>query len=663
LAQIAPSENIKINWLNLTFSPEFEVVFQKNYAQNSLKQVRIALVLGLVVYACFGLLDYWLVPNAKYKLWFIRFAVVCPYLFILYLLSFTGFFREYLQLFVASAVLVGGLGITAMIVIAPYPASHSYYAGLILVFIYGYTFFRLRFIWATVIGWTVVLFYEIAAVGLSNTPLPILINNNFFFLTANVFGMFACYFIEYYLRKDFINAQLLEIEKRKVDQINEELENRVEERTAQLMHINEELVQEIAERKKSEKERRYLESQLRKSQKMEAIGTLAGGVAHDLNNILSGIVTYPELLLLKIPNDSFMRNALLTIKEAGQRAAAIVQDLLTLARSGVAVSEVVNLNEIIKEYLCSLEYQKLMDYHPNVEIQTELAEDLFNTFGSPIHISKTLMNLVSNAAEAMPSGGEILISTENLSLERPHKGYETVREGDYVAFTISDQGSGILQNDIERIFEPFYTNKKMGKSGTGLGMAVVWGTVKDHNGYIDVKTELHQGSSFKLYFPVTRKKRQKRKPNIALEQIKGNGESILVVDDIKEQREVATEILEKLGYRVESVSSGEEAVTYMKRKSADLLLLDMIMEPGIDGLETYKRILTEHPNQRAIIVSGFASVERIRQAEEIGIRQYVKKPYTMENIAQKVKLVLGELNAHSNIYLKRKASKSQTKFF
>jgi signal transduction histidine kinase/ActR/RegA family two-component response regulator len=565
-----------------------------------------------------------------------------------------------MQLFVGSAVLVGGFGITAMIVTAPYPASHSYYAGLILVFIYGYTFFRLRFVWATAIGWTIVVFYEIAAVGLSDTPLPILINNNFFFLTANVFGMFACYFIEYYLRKDFINNQLLEIEKGKVVQINAELENRVEERTAQLMQINEALVQEIAERKKSEKERRYLESQLRKSQKMEAIGTLAGGVAHDLNNILSGIVTYPELLLHKLPQDSLMRNALITIMEAGQRAAAIVQDLLTLARSGVAVADVVSLNEIIQEYLSSLEYQKLIDHHPEVKILTELDEDSFNIYGSPIHISKTLMNLVSNAAEAMPGGGRIRISTENMMLETSYNGYETIKEGSYVVLTVSDEGTGIAPEDIERIFEPFYTKKKMGKSGTGLGMAVVWGTVKDHNGYIDVATELQKGTTFKIYFPVTRKARALRQPKIALEDIKGHGESILVVDDTKEQREVASEILEKLGYRVESVASGEEAVSYMKEKSADLLLLDMIMDPGIDGLETYKRILRRHPNQRAIIVSGFASLERIRQAEEVGIRQYIKKPYTMESIAQTVKSVLSDPTMSSNIYLKRGQLGAQT---
>jgi signal transduction histidine kinase/ActR/RegA family two-component response regulator len=565
-----------------------------------------------------------------------------------------------MQLFVGSAVLVGGFGITAMIVIAPYPASHSYYAGLILVFIYGYTFFRLRFVWATVIGWTVVIVYEIAAVGFSDTPLPILINNNFFFLTANVFGMFACYFIEYYLRKDFMNAQLLEIEKGKVVQINAELENRVEERTAQLMQTNEELIQEIAERKKSEKERRYLESQLRKSQKMEAIGTLAGGVAHDLNNILSGIVTYPELLLHKLPQDSLMRNALITIMEAGQRAAAIVQDLLTLARSGVAVAEVVSLNEIIQDYLSSLEYQKLIDHHPDVKILTELDEDSSNIYGSPIHISKTLMNLVSNAAEAMPAGGQIRIATENMMLEALYNGYETIKEGSYVVLTVSDEGTGIAPEDIERIFEPFYTKKKMGKSGTGLGMAVVWGAVKDHNGYIDVATELQKGTTFKIYFPVTRKSRALRQPKMSLDDIKGRGESILVVDDTKEQREVASEILEKLGYRVESVASGEEAVSYMKEKSADLLLLDMIMDPGIDGLETYKRILMQHPNQRAIIVSGFASLERIRQAEEVGIRQYIRKPYTMESIAQTVKSVLSDPTMSSNMYLKRGQLGAQT---
>jgi len=387
-------------------------------------------------------------------------------------------------------------------------------------------------------------------------------------------------------------------------------------------------------------EQKKLEAQLQRAQKMEAIGTLAGGVAHDLNNILSGLVSYPELLLMEIPQDSPLKRPILTIQNSGEKAAAIVQDLLTLARRGVATTEVVNLNHVITEYLSSPEYEKLALYHPNVRIRTTLEEDLLPILGSPVHLSKTIMNLVSNAAEAMIDGGMMSISTENRYIDRPLKGYDHVEEGDYVTLTVSDKGVGIPQNDIEKIFEPFYTKKVMGRSGTGLGMAVVWGTVKDHKGYIDVKSSEGKGTTFTLYFPITRKKLAKHEIGLSIDEYRGKGESVLVVDDIEEQRVIANELLSKLGYSTKSVSSGLEAVEYVRKNSVDLLVLDMIMDPGIDGLETYKRIVKLHPHQKAIIVSGFSETKRVKEAQKLGAGSYVKKPYTLDKLGTSVKAEL-----------------------
>jgi len=389
---------------------------------------------------------------------------------------------------------------------------------------------------------------------------------------------------------------------------------------------------DITALKAAEKKRRELEMRLQRARKMEAIGTLAGGVAHDLNNILAGLVSYPELLLMQIPKDSKLRKPISTIQRAGEKAAGIVQDLLTLARRGVTTSEVLNLNQIISDYLRSPEFDALRSHHPQVEVEVELEEELLNILGSPVHISKTIMNLVSNAAEAMPEGGKITISTQNISLDRPLNGFAHVKEGDYAVLTVADTGVGIEQGDLERIFEPFYTKKKMGRSGTGLGMAVVWGTVKDHHGSIDVKSDVGQGTTFTLYFPVTRKEYAGKAAKPAWEDYKGRGESILVVDDAPEQREVAQGILEELGYRVTCVSSGEEAVEFMKSHSVDLLLLDMIMNPGMDGLETYKKILELHPGQKAVIASGYSESERVKEAQELGAGAYVKKPYLIEKI-------------------------------
>jgi PAS domain S-box-containing protein len=394
---------------------------------------------------------------------------------------------------------------------------------------------------------------------------------------------------------------------------------------------------DVTELKRADQDRKELQAQLQRAQKMEAIGTLAGGVAHDLNNILSGIVSYPELLLMDLPQNSPLRKPILTIQKSGEKAAAIVQDLLTLARRGVAATEVVNVNSIVMEYLLSPEHAKLEMNHPNVSVERHLDPNLLNILGSPVHLSKTIMNLVSNAAESMLDGGKIVITTENRHEDRPKNGFDDIEAGDYATLTVVDTGIGISQEDLERIFEPFYTKKSMGRSGTGLGMAVVWGTVKDHRGYIDIQSKEGEGTSITLYFPVTRKEFKKEVDLISLESLRGHGESILIVDDVKEQREIASEILEKLGYAVMAVASGEEAVNYMQDSPTDLMVLDMIMDPGIDGLETYQRVLKINPNQKAIIASGYSESSRVKETQRLGAGTYVKKPYLMEIIGRAIR--------------------------
>ncbi len=384
-------------------------------------------------------------------------------------------------------------------------------------------------------------------------------------------------------------------------------------------------------------EKKKLEARLRRAQKMEAIGTLAGGVAHDLNNVLSAQVSYPDLILMDLPEDSPLRKPILTIQKSGQKAAAIVQDLLTLARRGVVATEVTNLNQIINSYLESPECENLKEFHPDAKIESDLETHVLNIMGSPVHLSKTVMNMVNNAAEAMPDGGNIFISTQSKYIDKPIRGYDDVKEGDYVILTVSDSGTGISPGDLDRIFEPFYTKKVMGRSGTGLGMAVVWGTVKDHKGYIDVQSTEGKGTSFTIYFPVTRKKINEKETSLSIKKYMGNGESILVVDDVEEQREIAFRILTKLGFAVTSVSSGEKAIDYIKDNPTDLLVLDMIMDPGIDGLETYIRILELQPGQKAIIASGFSETGRVKEAQRLGAGIYIKKPYTLEKIGLAVR--------------------------
>ncbi len=416
--------------------------------------------------------------------------------------------------------------------------------------------------------------------------------------------------------------------------------NQITKMFLQEKEIGYELKKEIETRIKTEKENRDLLTKLHHSQKMEAIGTLAGGVAHDLNNVLSAQVGYPELLLMDLPKDSPLIEPILNIQESGVKAAAIVQDLLTMARRGVVTTEVININQIIKNFIKSPECKKMQSFHPDVTISTSLDKQLPNIIGSEIHLFNSIMNLVNNAAEAMPAGGKIKITTQNKHIASPIEGYNTFKKGEYVVIKISDTGTGIEQEDINKIFEPFYTKKKMGRSGTGLGMAVVWGTIKDHKGHINTQSKKNHGTTFTIYLPSTIAHERVRAKALPIDEYLGNKESILVVDDEKKQCQLAVDILTKLNYSVSSVNSGEQAVEYMKNNKPDLLILDMIMGPGIDGCETYKQILEIRPEQKSIIASGFSETDRVKQAQIFGAGEYIKKPYTIEQIGLAVKNAL-----------------------
>jgi PAS domain S-box-containing protein len=390
-------------------------------------------------------------------------------------------------------------------------------------------------------------------------------------------------------------------------------------------------------KRQMEIEQHNLRQKVTRGERMETLAMLAGGVAHDLNNILSGIVSYPELLLLDLSKEDRFYRPLKTIHKSGLKAAAIVQDLLTLTRRGVVVTAVVNLHDIIEEYLASPEFDNLHSFYPAIKIATDISPDLMNIQGSQLHLSKSLMNLVTNAAEAMPQGGTIEVKAENRYIDVPIEGYENIVEGEYVVLTVADTGQGISEEDIGKIFEPFYTKKIMGRSGTGLGMSVVWGAVKDHNGYIEVASREGEGTTFTLYFPASRKSISEQIADLDIDEVMGECEKILVVDDVPEQRIIAASMLEKLNYCVTSVASGEEAVAAVQQSVFDLLLIDMIMEPGMDGLDTYRATLKVRPSQKAIIASGFSETNRIRQMMALGAGAYIKKPYSMRLLAITVK--------------------------
>lgn len=427
-----------------------------------------------------------------------------------------------------------------------------------------------------------------------------------------------------------------------LEHMNQHLENMVEKRSQELVQSSEQLMRETASRKRADAEKMELAEKLDRSKKMETLGMLAGRVAHGLNNILTGIVTYPELILLGLPGDSPMRGPIQLMRDSGLKAAAIVEDLLILASQDMPGISLVNVNkDVVLEFLESQECLRLKNTGAAIRVKTELDPDLHPVKGSLTHLRKTLTNLFINAVEAQPEGGRITITTKNRFVGSPLPGYDTIRKGSYVVLKISDNGFGILQEDIRKIFEPFFTKKNFQRAGTGLGMTVVWRTVHDHQGYITVQSEVGKGTCFEIYFPSAGKAAGKETGELPpVRDLMGSGETILVVDDIEQQRKIASEILKSLNYLVVTAASGEEAVAYLKSSSADLVLLDMIMDPGMDGLETYRRIIHDQPGQKAVIASGYAENIRVEEAIRLGVGKYIRKPYSIKNLGEVIKQVL-----------------------
>lgn len=415
----------------------------------------------------------------------------------------------------------------------------------------------------------------------------------------------------------------------------------LQELSKDLMVLSDTHLENLAARNHAQNEKETLQKQLEQTNKMEAIGLMAGGVAHDLNNILSGIVGYPELLLMQLPEDSPLRESITEIQKSGQRAAAVVSDLLTIARGVATKKEPCDLNALITEYLDSPEGKKLQSFHPTVQFLTDFQAEPAMIDCSPIHIKKSIMNLLTNGAESIADSGQLLIHTSRESITGKIFPGQDLAPGDYILIRITDTGSGIGSRDLEHIFDPFYTKKVMGRSGTGIGLTVVWNTIQDHHGGIEVKSS-QEGSCFSLYFPISQEIAITPKIDDSPEHIKGYGQHILVVDDEFQQRDIAQQILSSLGYQVETAASGEEAISYMKEKSADLLVLDMLMTPGINGRQAYEEIVKIHPAQRAVIASGYANDHEVQEAFKLGARGFLKKPYTMAELGLAVKSALME---------------------
>ena len=632
-------ESFSVNYLTLTFKGElssYEKGYQDDYFIKSLIPFRFSLVLSMIFYGAFAFLDTVAVPELKGVFWFIRFGIVFPVLVGVFIFSYSKLFKKVMQFVISCIMFITGFGIIIMIIYAAKVQNYSYYAGLILIFIFGYTFIRARFIYALIAGWSIVFSYEVSAIWLSHTPVTILVNNNYFFISANIIGMFISYFLELSTRKEYYMRMLLEQEKENVKTANDALEKRVEERTEQLSNANQDLKKEIEIRQKFERERAELEKQLFQLQKMETIGTLAGGIAHDFNNILTPILGYTDMALEELPIESNLRFDIEQINKAAHRGKDLVQQVLTFSREVDFENKPIQLQPIVTEALNLIK----ASFPPGVEINQQFDQKIGTVLADPTHIHQIMMNLCTNANHAMMKTGGIL----NVKLDAVKIDQKTadkipnLKKGEYIRLTISDTGHGMDLKTKERIFEPFFTRKEVG-SGSGLGLSVVHGIINNYGGAIVVDSTPGKGTTFMIYLPkygedALESDKSNKKP------LKGD-EYILFVDDEPEITFMGKKMLENLGYKVtistNSVSALEEFKKDPDRYS--LLVTDQSM-PNISGTDLAIMMKEIRPELRVIIITGYADNLSDESLAKSGISEVILKPMILDDFSKIIRRVL-----------------------
>ena len=639
-SSLFPSDSeMRFHAVTLSFigeSKEYETQFLKDYFNKSLLQVRISLVLAIFFFGIFAVLDAILVSELRTTFWIIRAVVLVPGVLLL-LLSYNPIFEKYWQAAISALIFFAGLGIVYMTIISSEGiVSYTYYTGLILIFIFCYALMRVRFIWATIACWSIVISYEIAAIWLTDTPTIYIISNNSFFISANIIGMFVSYSIESYLRREFFLARMLEDEQIKVIKIKDELEIRVEERTSQLVHTNKELLLEIETREKVEKEQARLEAQLYQAQKMETIGTLAGGIAHDFNNILTPILGYTEMALDETKKESPVKSDLEQIYKAANRAKNLVQQILTFSKQQDQDIKPIELHIVLDEVLTLL--RASLPSTTKINQKDPLAKGVI--LADPTQIHQVIMNISINAFQSMEESGGILeIALERFVIDRDNAIPDTtLPKGNYFKLIISDTGAGMDKNIKERIFEPFYTKRKIGE-GTGLGLSVVHGIVTGCNGGITVDSSPGEGTTFTIYFPEYEKGIAKSE-SLSTRLTKGK-EHILFVDDDKEITTMAQRMLTHVGYMVTTMTDSVKAFkTFQKQPDIyDLVITDQIM-PNMTGSQLATEIRQIKPDIKIIIITGYSDSINAEKVKELGFNGFIIKPLILRDLCTTIRNVI-----------------------
>ena len=397
------------------------------------------------------------------------------------------------------------------------------------------------------------------------------------------------------------------------------------------------MLRDITEHKRAEEEKKNLEARLRQVQKMEAIGTLAGGVAHDFNNMLTGIQGNVSLMLLDLDPEHPHYKRLKSIEKQVQGGARLTSDLLGYARKGKYEVKPIDLNEIVKQTSDAFGRTKR-----EITIRRELAQDLSAIKADQGQIEQVLLNLYINAADAMPDGGQLILKTMNTTHKHIKSPLYEPSPGNYVLLRVTDTGSGIDKETMERIFEPFFTTKNMGK-GTGLGLASVYGIIKAHGGYIDVESKKDHGTTFSIYLPESGKEVQELVVKTPVEKTIKGTETVLLVDDEEAILEVGKDLLEAVGYRVLLARDGKEAIeVYRKNQDEiDIVVLDMVM-PTMGGGKAYDKMKEINPKVKVLLSSGYSIDGEAAEILKRGCKSFIQKPFMINVLAKEIRDILNK---------------------
>lgn len=622
---------MQLNPLSLSFSKdqnELEALYRENYFYKNLKIFRLCHFFSIFFYGIIAFLDYRLFKDQFAVLMFVRFGVVIPVFIAGFFTTFHRSYKYFWPILNNFYVVLTGAGFIFIIAYCPPPLSYSYYVGVIICFFFGYTFIRSPFLMASIAGSFLFIAFTIVSI-IIDTPENILIRNTFFMLCVNVLGMIICYTTDLYMRRDFYLSTILKNERQVIEDTNERLENIVAERTEELSLSNQQLKEEIIERKE-------LEARLVQAQKLEAIGKLAGGIAHGFNNILFPIIGYSELLMDEFRYNTELKDSLEKIHNGAMRAGDLVKQMLIFSRQETNLSELFEIQPVVEKALKLL----TISMPSSIKIEQDIEKDCGTIKGDPSQIHQIVLHLTTNAYHAMEeTGGTLKVSLAKKEFYKNTLITPDMSPGTYVRLMVSDSGTGMPEEVEKKIFDPFFTTKEPDK-GTGMGLSVVHGIVEKCGGIIQVITKPNSGTKITILLPLEDVAIEEKPIQEKGDTQKGVGH-ILIVDDEELIVTLEKTWLERLGYKVTALNSSPEALNVFSKtpEAFDLVVTDMSM-PGINGQELSSELNRLRPDLPILMCTGFSDELSTEEAESMGIKGYLFKPVVMKDFADKIEELL-----------------------